>query len=426
MKKVLVYPCGTEIGLEIYRALCNSIHYEIYGGSSSYDHGRFVYKKHIDNLPFIKDNSSVEEVIHFNELILQYDFDFIYPAMDGVLTIFSKYREYLKPVVVAPDYETTEITRSKRKTYNLFQDEIKIPYVYDTIDDIKKYPIFVKPDIGQGSVGAIRVDSREKLISIKEHDNSQLMLEWLSGNEYTIDCFTNGKGELVYFQGRERKRIKNGISVNAVFCDRPEFERFAHIINSKIKQKGAWFFQLKESKTGELKLLEVASRIAGTSAIQRNIGINLPLLTLNVFDGMEVRDVIINNYSIELDRALKNNFKTDIEYDVVYIDYDDTIVTNGIINIEIVKFLYQCINKEKQIILISKHDGDLKKELEKYRINSLFDKVFHIRKDEEKKDYINNKKAIFIDDSYGERMAVYKSCKINVFDTHMIECLLEE
>ena len=109
MKKVLVYPCGTEIGLEIYKAVSKSIHYEIWGGSSSFDHGRFVYKNHIDNLPFITDSSNLEEIIAFNDIIKDYGFDFVYPAMDGVLTVFSKYRSFLTPIIIAPSYKTSEM-----------------------------------------------------------------------------------------------------------------------------------------------------------------------------------------------------------------------------------------------------------------------------------------------------------------------------
>lgn len=426
MKKVLVYPCGTEIGLEIYRALKNSIHYEVFGGSSSYDHGRFVYEKHVDDLPFIKDNSTEVEIKSFNDAIAEYEFDFIYPAMDGVLTVFSKYRDLLTPIVVAPDYETTEITRSKKKTYELFSEQLPIPSVYKTIDEVKDFPIFIKPDVGQGAVGACKINSKEELLGLKKDDDSQLMLELLPGEEYTIDCFTNAEGKLVYFQGRTRRRIKGGISVNAVFCDHPDFKKYAEIINRVLKQKGAWFFQLKEDSNGKLKLLEIASRIAGTSAIQRNTGVNLPLLTLNVFSGIAVDDVIVNSYTIELDRALENVFKIELQYDTVYVDYDDTIVTNGVINTEVVKFLYQCVNNNKRIVLISKHDGDLLEVLKKYRLDSLFDEIIHLKRDERKADYIKDKSAIFIDDSYGERKGIYETHKINVFDTHMIECLLED
>ena len=46
MKKVLVFPCGSEIGLEIERALKFNKDYELIGGSSVNDHGMFEYEKY--------------------------------------------------------------------------------------------------------------------------------------------------------------------------------------------------------------------------------------------------------------------------------------------------------------------------------------------------------------------------------------------
>lgn len=425
MKKVLVYPCGTEIGLEIYKALDLDIHYEMWGGSSSYDHGRFVYKNHIDNLPFIKDSSSLHEIQQFNEAIEVYNFDYIYPAMDGVLTIFSKYREYLKPVVIAPEYNTCNITRSKEKTYTLLGKYISVPKVFKNIDEIEKYPVFSKPDVGQGAVDTKKIETKDE--AVLEFENSrQLIVEYLPGEEYTIDCFTNRLGKLVYAKARGRKRIKNGISVNATFCaQQAEFMKIAQIINCHIRQRGGWFFQVKEDFTGKFTLLEVASRIAGTSAITRAVGINLPLLTLNDFSGQDINEVIENKFEIELDRALSNTFKTDLKYKTVYLDYDDTMVGNYGINLNMVKFAYQCINNGIKLILLSKHDGDLNAELKKYRLTEIFDEVIHLKKNEKKIDFINPCNAIFIDDSYGERIAVYSEFSIPVFDIHNIDVLME-
>lgn len=95
-------------------------------------------------------------------------------------------------------------------------------------------------------------------------------MEDLPGREYTVDYFINTDGKIVYAKGRGRKRIKNGISVNAAFDDNPQFRQLSERINEVIKQKGGWFFQLKETRNGLLKLFEVAERIAGTSAISRN------------------------------------------------------------------------------------------------------------------------------------------------------------
>ena len=41
-------PCGSEIGLEINRALSNDIHFKMIGASTTPDHGRFVYKNYIE------------------------------------------------------------------------------------------------------------------------------------------------------------------------------------------------------------------------------------------------------------------------------------------------------------------------------------------------------------------------------------------
>lgn len=422
-KRILVYPCGTEIGLEIYRSLNKSTHYEIWGGSCSYDHGRFVYENHIDELPYIVDASTSREVERFDEIIRGYDFDYIYPSMDGVLTVFAKYREKLKPIVIAPDIETAEITRSKKKTYQILKNFIPTPDIYT---EPSIFPVFLKPDSGQGAVGTKLIYTRQELNEAIKVDRNLLILEYLPGREYTIDCFTNVSGELIYAEARERKRIKNGISVNTVFKYNPVFIEYANKINAIIRQKGAWFFQMKEDKDGNLKLLEVASRIAGTSAISRIAGVNLPLLTIHLYDGNEIDSVIMNpGYkALELDRALYNCFCLDISYDTVYVDYDDTLIVDGKINVELISFLYQSVNEQKRIILLTKHDGNIMTSLSRWKIKEIFDEIIPLENNAHKSDYVKQN-SIFIDDSYGERREVFEKCDVPVFDTHMIEGLMK-
>jgi hypothetical protein len=423
-KKVLVYPCGTEIGLEIYRAAEFSAHFELWGGSSNYDHGRYVYRRHIDNLPFINDASGENAVVEFHERINDYAFDFIYPAMDGVLYKLSEYADRFQSIIIAPDFNTTRITRSKKLTYYFLRNSINIPRVYEHASEIKKYPVFIKPDIGQGSCGAQKIDNEDILHTVNLE--GMLLMEYLPGEEYTVDCFTNNAGDLVYFSPRYRKRIKNGISVSsAAAANKHEFEEIALQINEKLMQRGGWFFQVKKDANGKLALLEVASRIAGTSAYTRSKGVNLLLLTLYLYAGEHINHVCENNYDVVIDRALYNSYATNLYYDTVYIDYDDTIVFNSMVNIKIIAFLYQCINNNISIILITKHDGDINAELQKYRIAGIFDKIIHIKQTENKYEYMNKENAIFIDDSFGERIAVYEKFGMPIFDTNMIEFLMQ-
>ena len=74
---------------------------------------------------------------------------------------------------------------------------------------------------------------------------------------------------------------------------------------------------------------------------------------LSLFDSFDYKVTVNkNNYKVELDRALENKYKTDLEYDSVYCDYDDCLILDqNIINVELVKFLYKCINEKKKILL---------------------------------------------------------------------------
>jgi predicted ATP-grasp superfamily ATP-dependent carboligase len=426
-KRVLVYPCGTEIGLEIYRSVHNSIHFELIGGSSSYDHGRFVFENHIDNMPFIDDDSSINDIEIFNKIVFDNKIDIIYPAMDGVLYKFAQYSQNLSAIIISPSYNTAQITRSKLKTYKVLKNKVRTPRIYNTIEEVEKYPIFVKPDVGQGSVGARKINSEEELFNYKSASDKKIVIsEYLCGPEYTVDCFTNINGELIYASARQRNRMKNGISVNSTEKEDERFFQIAKNINEEINNIGGWFFQIKENENHEYTLLEVASRIAGTSAFCRCKGINLPLLTLFSFCGNTIESVCINDYDYyELDRALYNSFKIELKYNTVYIDFDDTIFVNNKINIQIITFLYQCLNNNIKLILITKHKQNITEKLKKLKIFEIFDEIISLKENEEKQYYIKSKDAIFIDDSYGERIKIKENCNINVFDTHMIECLID-
>lgn len=421
-KNILVFPCGSEIALEIYKAVKYSTYFHLIGASSINDHGKFVFEDYIGDLPFIKDSRLLFEL---KEIVKKRKIDAIYPSMDSAIALLKENEEYLGCKIIGSPAETTEICLSKRKTYNFLRKEINVPVEYEK-DCVLRYPVFAKPDVGYGSKGAAIINTEEELyIHLEKYPNS-IITEYLPGDEYTIDCFTNKKGKLLYAAARKRNRIKCGISVNSSFVDvQTPFKEIANKINEKMKFRGAWFAQVKYGKDGELYLLEAAARLGGSSALSRAKGINSALLTL--FDAFDF-DVKIekNDYDVEIDRAMDCKYYLEIDYDEVYVDYDDCLILDSKkINTELVRFLYQCINNQKNIILLSKHVGDLKKELSKYRLLSLFDEIIQIDRNQCKTDYIKeNTKFIFIDDSFAERQRVKDKFMMSVFSPEMIECLI--
>ncbi len=421
-RRILVFPCGSEIGLEIYRSMRFSNHFELIGGSSVEDHGGFVFPSYINDIPNI---DSEDFLGHMRELVVSEEIDAIYPTMDHVIKKLSEFD--IKIPVISSPIETTKICASKRMTLDKLKDVVSVPITYESIGDVKKYPVFIRPDSGYGSRGAKRIDDRlAGEVHVQQLGQKVIIQEFLPGSEYTVDCFTDRNGELLFSGVRKRARVKCGISVRTY----PESgyqelgQEWARAINKRLCLRGAWFFQLKERAPKDLVLLEVACRLGGSSALYRQQGINFALLS--VFDafGVEV-GIHMSKFSIVLDRALECRFKTSIDYNTVYIDYDDCVVLRGEIVLPIITFLYQCINRGRAVILLTKHAGDIYATLRRYKISEIFNEIIHINHDESKADYILPDQAIFIDDSYAERLDVYSKCGIPVFSVDAIECLLE-
>jgi hypothetical protein len=412
-KNILIFPCGSEPGLEICRSLKYSKHFEIFGGSSVDNHGKFVYKNYIGNIPFIDEENFIVEL---KEIIKNYHINAIYPTLDNVVNILAQNEKELNCKIICSPLETTEICLSKLKTYSKFKNLILTPNIYYDISEIECYPVFLKPEIGYGGRGTQKVNNIEELKFYLKNNPSLIILEYLSGKEYTVDCFTNWKGELIFVGPRERCRIRTGTSVNTktINDENGKFKEIANIINSNLELHGAWFFQLKENDKCDLKLLEIASRIGGSSGIFRSKGINLPLLTLFDAFGFEV-NIVQNDFIAEMDRALDCTFNCNITFDTAYIDLDDCLIINKKVNTDLIKLMFQFINEGKKIILLTKHQKDINKTLADYRLLNIFDEIIQITKNENKADFITNKNAILIDDSFIERMNVSETKNIPTF-----------
>lgn len=422
-KNILVFPCGSEIGLDIFSSVCYSSHFHLIGASSVDDHGRFVYEDYIPNIPFVNSEDFIPSIAR---IVKERNIDAIYPTMDLVITILKQNEHELGCKIVSSPVETTNICLSKELTYHKLKDTILIPQIYNPINiPDSAFPIFAKPKIGYGAKGTKLLKNQNEVDAFIQDKDDIMLLEYLPGEEFTVDCFTDKKGHLLYSAARKRNRIKDGISVNTFFVEnQEEFIEIANKINKAITFRGAWFFQTKRNKEGKLCLLEIASRLGGSSLLSRAIGVNFALLSLfDIFD-CDV-EISKNGYKVELDRALENKYRTNLEFDIVYCDYDDCLILNQTkVNVELVKFLYKCVNEKKKIILLTKHKGDLTKELKEFRLDSLFDKVIHIESNANKAEYIQSQKAIFIDDSNAERMDIKRKLQIPVLSPDMIDILL--
>ena len=426
-RNILVFPGGTELGLEIWRSLKYCKDFSLYSAEANVSsHAPFVFRNDFI-VPDVHEPNWVETL---SSVVTEHNIDYIFPAHDDVVLALAQKSSEIPAEIIASPLKTCSVCRSKSKTYEMFKDLLPVSTIFDTPSEVSKFPVFVKPDIGQGSQNASKVDNLDGLLAILKNNPNLVICEYLPGTEYTVDCFTDRRKGLLFCSGRERIRIKSGISMSSKLANartQASFRKIAGTISKELEFTGAWFFQVKTSLTGTLKLLEIAPRISGTTALNRVLGVNLALLSIYEKEGLDI-EILPNLCDVQIDRALVNRYKHNLKFDKVYVDLDDTLIIDDKVNSNLMQFLCQSLNKGCKISLITKtaREENIKDTLKKYKLDTFFDEVISLSTNASKADFINPKGSIFIDDSFNERKAVFERHKIPTFDCSMIELLIDE
>jgi carbamoyl-phosphate synthase large subunit len=423
--RVLVFPGGTEVGLEVLKCLRYCKEVVLYSASSQVsNHAAYVFKEHV-LIKNVREKGWLEEL---NGIIHKFRIDYVFPTHDDVIEAVTRCENRIHAKVIASPHATCLKTRSKKAVYELFKETLPLPEVYDDIDAIDHFPVFAKPDIGYGAQDAHFVQNAQMLKGLLVERHNMTVLEYLSGKEYTIDCFSHRKRGLLFASGRERARIRMGTSVHAKPVDEGKnrlFRRYAEIISRELVFWGAWCFQMKEDASGDLKLLEINPRIAGGMAFHRVSGVNFALLSLYEREGRDLR-IMTNAFEVEMDRAFVNRYRHSIHYKKIYVDWDDTVVVHDRLNLSLILFLYQAKGKGCQILLITKCLSDIREALQKRNVEGIFDEIIWLKEDDLKSEHIQPDGAIFIDDSFSQRLEVQQRHGIPTFDCSMIEALMDD
>ena len=421
-KNVLIFPAGSS--MDTYKALKDNIHFNVFGASGRSDHSEYIYssgKIFISEHLYITDKNFISEM---NNLINRWQIDFIIPTHDTIARFLMENEKYINACIICSPYETALIAENKKLIYESVKNCSYCPEIYN-YNNIK-YPAFLKPFIAAGGKGTALIKCEDDLKFFAANNKNFLLCEYLPGREYTVDCFTDSRRKLLFTGPRTRERITNGISYHSERVKlTDEIYNIAEDLNARFIFRGSWFFQLKEDINHNLKLMEFSVRNSGTQTFWRHLGVNFPLLSLFDFMGYDIK-ILCNDLDIILDRGIETLFKFPYDYDCAYIDYDDTLIINGQVNTDLIKYIYQCINEGIKIILLTAHEGDIYESMNSHRISrDLFDEIITIKPGTRKSNYIHGSKAIFIDNYFPERLDVSQKINIPVFDVDAFKCLIK-
>lgn len=430
-KNILIFPCDTEIAYEIVDSIKRNKYFKPILGCHQIDK-KYMFKD-IHFIPFENDKNFY---IKLNNLIQEENIEFILPANDDLAYSLSHNLDKVNATVITHNPMSHEICRFKDKTYEYFSDKIPCPNIYNPINiDQSMFPIFVKPKRGQGSYKAIKIDNfkQYQFFLNSENIDDYIFCEYLPYEEFTVDCFSHN-GNLLYLSVRKREKTFRGISIVTSLCRdvsvNKQVEEYARIISKELNLHGIFFFQVKYDKNFNLKLLEIGLRIPGSLALNRALGVNLVEIMLYQWSGLLNENSIIYKNDIQHDltlfRPLNRIVRMNINFDVVYVDFDDTLINaEGKVNTDIIKFIFDSKNLNKKVCLITK-DGNKKllKYLKELGIFYIFDEVIYLSKHERKVNYMR-KPSILIDDSFIERKEAMEN-GIPAYDPESIKLFVLE
>ena len=213
-----------------------------------------------------------------------------------------------------------EIANNKSRLYEFLQWRgIAVPAfkVIETIDQFKtaveelgypQKPICFKPSVSNGSRGfriiSENINETDLLFNHKPTSAylnfneairilsagafpELLVSEYLSGEEYSVDCLAN-HGESILIVPRLRKKMINGITVEGEFVKEETIIESCRQIIKELRLHGNIGIQLKGSATGQFLLLEINPRVQGTISAALGAGVNLPVLAVKQELGLPI------------------------------------------------------------------------------------------------------------------------------------------
>lgn len=214
--------------------------------------------------------------------------------------------------VVVNKPQILKIALNKRKAYDYLQDKVPVPtwFRVNDFETLKESayhlgypnkPVCFKPSMSKGSRGfailqenstsdwlQLKLSERTRTTSLTEASqflgekfNELLVMEYLSGPEYSVDCLVNN-GETLVAIPRLRQETKLGISSLGVVEQSKGLQEIAYKINEAFQFRYNINIQFKYDSEGTPRLLEVNPRVSGTICLSCAAGPNLPYLAIKM------------------------------------------------------------------------------------------------------------------------------------------------
>ena len=235
------------------------------------------------------------------EIISKYNIGILMPSSGYDIYNFSRNKVELLErgaVAVVSDEDVMEKCRDKMKTFTFLSQKFASPYTTVDPNKIIEFPLIAKPRFGKGSKGVVKIDNDEDLKYVQSKNDNLIFQEYLPGTEYTIDVLSDLVGEPIIAVPRIRLQTKAGISTIGKIVKNDSISETSKSIAKYLKIIGPCCIQMKESKEGILKVVEVNPRLGGGTIFTTLAGANFPSMILDMVKGKKIEPPVISEITV--------------------------------------------------------------------------------------------------------------------------------
>lgn len=277
--KVFITDADYKHTLGAVRSLGGEGVYVIAGSSS--ERSQSFYSKYCKEKVVYPDPRKEKEFISFMlDYVKNNKIDVLLPIGYLITTVLSKYKDKFSPYVRMPiaDYNSMKIASNKDRTMELAKNlGIKIPKMFDDINEIESFPVVIKEIKESGRIWYI--NSFEELSKFKSGDS--IIQEYIHGEGYGFFAlFNKGEPKAIFMHKRVREYpITGGPSTVAKSIYVPKLKKLGLKLLESLNWHGVAMVEFKkDSVDGEFKLMEINPKFWGSLDLAIASGVDFPYL----------------------------------------------------------------------------------------------------------------------------------------------------
>jgi len=210
----------------------------------------------------------------------QYDIGMVIPTIDeGLEKLATLRNQFLVSGVkiITAESDLVKICCDKRLTNEFFQQR-NIQTANRFCCEVKKYPIFIRPIYGSGSIDCVKINNAEEFEHFGFSPNSYVFDQYYSSTEYdefTIDLYYSENGHLLGFVPRQRLLVRSGEVCNSVTEFHELFDGICGQINHIEGMRGVACLQLLVDRERNSAIgIEINPRFGGGYPLTHLSGAN--------------------------------------------------------------------------------------------------------------------------------------------------------